>query len=59
MFSYVLIGFFIEIGCENIKEGSKIAFESMKMFFNLACLYKFTPNGRKGPGVAKYYKIQA
>jgi hypothetical protein len=47
LLSYDLIDFFIENGYNNIIEGSNIAFESMKIYFNLACLFKFTPNGPK------------
>ncbi len=43
MLPYALIDFFIEIGYNNIIEGSNITFESMKIYFNLACLHKFTP----------------
>jgi hypothetical protein len=42
MLSYLLIGFFIDIGFNNIIEGSNIAFEPMKIYFNFACLHKFT-----------------
>jgi hypothetical protein len=45
MLSYLLIGFFIDIGFNNILEGSNIAFEPMKIYFNFACLHKFTLNG--------------
>jgi hypothetical protein len=45
LLSNALVELFIEIGCNNIKEGSNMAFESMKIHFNLTCLHKFTPNG--------------
>jgi hypothetical protein len=45
LLSYLLIGFFIDIGFNNIIEGSNIAFEAMKIYFNFACLHRFTLNG--------------
>jgi hypothetical protein len=42
---YILIEFCIEIGCDNAIEGSNVAFESMKIYFDLAYLHKFTQNG--------------
>jgi hypothetical protein len=50
MLSYVLIDFFIEIGFSDIIEGSNIAFESIKIYFNPASLHKFTPNGPEWGG---------
>jgi hypothetical protein len=50
MLSYVLIEFLIEIGSNKIREGSNIAFESLKIYFNLAYLHKFTPNGPEWEG---------
>ena len=50
MLSYLLIGFFIDIGFNNIIEGSNIALEPMKIYFNFACLHKFTLNGPEWAG---------
>jgi hypothetical protein len=53
MLFYLLIGFFIDIRYNNIIEGSIKAFEPMKIYFNFACLHKFTLNGPEWVGGTK------
>jgi hypothetical protein len=57
MLSYVLKKFFNKIGFNNSIEGSNIAIESMKIYFNLACLLKFTPKRPRVGGGGGNIKI--
>ena len=50
MLSYVLIEFCIKIEFNIVIEGSNVAFDSMKIYFNLAYLQKFTPIGPEWVG---------